>query len=100
MPTDSEPPYVPPPDPAAIERDEARKRVQAKRDFTPHLVSFLVVNAFLIGVWALTGRGYFWPAWVLGGWGIGLVMHYWQAFLRRPVTEGDVDAELRRMRGA
>ena len=33
-----------------------------------------MVNAFLIGVWALTGHGYFWPAWVLGGWGIGLAL--------------------------
>lgn len=48
---------------------------------------------------AVTGRGYFWPIWVLGGWGIGLVMHYWEAFMRRPVTEADVDAEVRRLQG-
>lgn len=47
----------------------------------------------------VTGRGYFWPIWVLGGWGIGLVMHYWEAFMRRPVTEADVDAEVRRLQG-
>jgi hypothetical protein len=78
------------------ERQAARKRVQAKRDFASHLVAYVVVNAMLIGVWALTGGGYFWPAWVLAGWGAGLVLHAWDAFWRRPVTEADVDAELRR----
>jgi hypothetical protein len=57
-----------------------------------------VVNAFLILVWAVTSAGYFWPAWVLGGWGIGLVLHGWEVFVRRPVTDADVQAELQRQR--
>jgi hypothetical protein len=48
---------------------------------------------------ALTGAGYFWPAWVIASWGAGLVLHAWDTFLRRPVTDADVDAELRRHRG-
>ena len=77
-------------------REEARKRVQAKRDFTSHIAAYVVINAFLIGMWGFTGAGYFWPAWVLGGWGIGLVLHAWDVFFRRPVTEADVDAEMQR----
>jgi hypothetical protein len=77
-------------------RDAARRRVQARRDFANHVVAYVVVNAFLVVVWAVTGAGYFWPAWVLGGWGVGLVLHGWDLFARRPVTEADVDAELRR----
>jgi hypothetical protein len=57
---------------------------------------FIVVNAFLVGTWAVTGAGYFWPIWVLAAWGIGLVMHAWETFFHRPVTEADVDAELER----
>ena len=45
-----------------------------------------------------TGAGYFWPAWVLGCWGAGLVLHAWEAFVRRPITDSDIDAELRRHR--
>jgi len=75
---------------------EARSRVTVRRDFSSHLVVYMVVNGFLILVWALTGAGYFWPAWILGGWGIGLVLHAWDAFFRRPVTDADVEAELRR----
>jgi len=74
----------------------ARKRVTERRDFGSHLVAFLVVNASLGLIWALTGAGYFWPAWVLGLWGVGLALHAWEAFVRRPVTDEDVEAELRR----
>ena len=79
------------------ERELARTRVRARRDFTSHLVAFVVINAFLVGIWATTGAGYFWPGWVLGGWGAGLVMHAWDTFLRRPVTESDIDAEVQRL---
>jgi len=75
----------------------ARKRVSDRRDFGSHLVAYVVVNGFLILVWALTG-GYFWPAWVLGLWGIGLVLHAWEVFLRRSVTDADIETELQRMR--
>lgn len=78
------------------ERRLARERVEAKRGFTSHVVAYVVVNAFLIGIWAVTGRDYFWPGWVLGGWGIGLVLHAWEVFLRRPVTEADIERELQR----
>jgi hypothetical protein len=78
------------------EREAARQRLEDRRKFSANLVSYLVVNAFLIGVWALTGGGYFWPAWVLAGWGAAVVLHAWETFVDRPVTEADVEAELRR----
>ncbi len=77
-------------------RAEARKRVTARRELGSHLVAYVVVNAFIVTGWALSGGGYFWPGWVLGAWGVGLVLHAWDVFLRRPVTEADVDAELAR----
>jgi len=78
-------------------REQARKRLQERRDFRSHLAAFVVVNAFLILIWMLTG-GYFWPAWVLGLWGAGLVLHAWETFLHRAITDADVDAELDRRR--
>ena len=77
-------------------RDRARRRLQSRRDLSAHVVVYVVVNAFLIGIWAFTGRGYFWPGWVIGGWGIGLALNAWDVLLRRPVTEADIDEELRR----
>jgi 2TM domain len=83
---------------AVTDRERARKRLQDRRDFGSHVVAYFVINAFLIGVWAVTGAGYFWPAWVLAGWGVGLVLHGRETFVRRPITEEDIDSELRRHR--
>ncbi|HVM66530.1 MAG TPA: 2TM domain-containing protein [Acidimicrobiales bacterium] len=83
---------------SVTDREAARRRVQARRDFMSHLVAYVVVNAFLVAVWALTGGGYFWPAWIMGAWGAGLVLHAWDVYLRRPVTDADIDAELHRRR--
>ena len=79
-------------------RKLARERVEARRDFATHAVAYVVVNAFLVGVWALGGGGYFWPAWVMAGWGIGLVLNAWDVYGRRPITEADIDEEMRRQR--
>jgi hypothetical protein len=76
------------------ERDTVRRKLEARRDFSSHLAAYVVINAFLIAIWAATGRGYFWPAWILGMWGAGLILHAWEVFVRRPVTDADVDQEL------
>lgn len=78
-------------------REQARKRVQKKRDLTSHVVVFVIINGLVVATWALTGRGYFWPAWLLAAWGAGLLVQMWEAW-RGPITEADVDAELDRSR--
>jgi hypothetical protein len=78
------------------DREQARKRLEAKRDLVNHVVAYVVINAFLVLVWAFTGAGYFWPGWVIGGWGVGLVFHVWDTFYRRPITDADIDKELQR----
>lgn len=82
--------------PENVARGEARKRLQAKREFASNCAAYVVVNAFLVAVWAMTGAGYFWPAWVLAGWAVGLLLHGWETFVRRPITEAEVDEEMRR----
>jgi hypothetical protein len=79
-------------------RDLAVKRLKDKRDFTTHAVAYVVVNAFLIMVWFMSGAGYFWPAWVLAGWGIGLVLNAWDVYGRKPITEDDIEREMRHPR--
>ena len=80
----------------SADRDRARKRLESRRSLSADAVAYVVVNGFLVVVWALSGRGYFWPVWVMGAWGVGLVMHVWDAYFRKSVTEADIDAELRR----
>jgi hypothetical protein len=80
------------------ERDAARRRIGARRDFATNIVSFVVVSAALVAIWAVTGAGYFWPAWIIVLWGVGIVLHAWTTFGRRPLTDADIDAELQRHR--
>jgi class 3 adenylate cyclase len=40
-----------------------------------HLTTYLLVNLMLVGIWAASGAGYFWPIWPILGWGIGLGCH-------------------------
>jgi Domain of unknown function (DUF1707)/2TM domain len=40
-----------------------------------HLASYAAVNGGLVGIWALTGTGEFWPAWSLVPWGMALGWH-------------------------
>jgi len=77
-------------------RTQARKRLEKRRDFATHVVAYVVVNLMLIGIWAVTGAGYFWPAWVLFGWGVGLVLNAWDVYFRRAITEADIDREVAR----
>ena len=77
------------------DREEAVRRIKAKRDFQTHIVVYLVVNAALVGIWAATGAGYFWPIWSIGGWGIGLFFDGWSSYRgARPITEGDITREM------
>lgn len=80
------------------EYEAARKRLERRRKFHADLVAYVVVNAGLILVWAVTGAGYFWPAWVLGGWGVGLVLDAWNVYGQRPITSADIERELNKGR--
>jgi hypothetical protein len=90
-------PLLPTDDEQAL-RELAFKRVKDRRDFQGHLVTYLVVNAFLWGVWAWTsGFGsYPWPVWVTLGWGVGLALNWW-GVTRRPISTDEVDREMRRI---
>jgi len=50
----------------------ARKRV----DFRKHLITYLIINGLLWGIWFVTSAKYPWPVWPTAGWGIGLIFHY------------------------
>jgi hypothetical protein len=88
-------------DPAQTEaelREQAVQSLKKKRDFRTHVVMYVIVNAFLIGIWAISGAGYFWPAFVLGGWGIGLVGNAWDVYGRKPISESEIAREAERLR--
>ena len=76
----------------------AQARIGRKRKLRADVVAYAVINMFLIGVWAVTGFGYFWPGWVLAGWGVLLLLDAWNVLYRRPITDEDLDRELRGLR--
>lgn len=80
------------------QRQAAIRRLGAKREFSVHLRVFILVNTLLIIIWAVTGAGYFWPVWPIGGWAIGLAAHASSIYVQKPVTEDAIQAEMRRHR--
>ena len=74
-------------------RQLARKRV----DFRRHLIVYLIINGMLWLLWLVTGRGYPWPVWPMGGWGIGLIFHY--LFEYRTSKFLSEEDEYRRLKG-
>ena len=62
-------------------RDRVARAARDRAGFYSHLTTYLLVNLMLIGIWAATGAGYFWPVWPLLGWGIGVASHASETFL-------------------
>lgn len=81
-------------------RDAAIKRLTARRDWWMHLVTYLVFNGALVVIWYVTGHGYFWPGWLIGLWGAGLLVHAWDVWGRRPITEQEISREIDRQTGS
>jgi uncharacterized membrane protein len=80
-------------------REKAVTRLRKKREFGAHLLSYILVNAFLVTIWAVTGAGFPWPVFPLLGWGIGLVFHAWDVYRDEP-TEDQIRREITRLQGA
>ena len=79
-------------------RAAAVRSVKKKQDFRGHLVVYVLVNAMLVGIWAVTGAGFFWPIFPILGWGIGVAMNAWDVYGRRPASEEQIQQEIERLR--
>jgi hypothetical protein len=78
-------------------RDRAVTQLKKRRDFYGHLLIYVLVNTFLVVIWAVVGaHGFFWPVFPIVGWGIGVVMNAWDVFWRPPITEHDIQREIER----
>lgn len=83
-------------------RDVARKRVKTKRDFWQMLTVFVVVSIGLNVVWFVSGyHQYYWPVWPMLGFVIATILSAFNAFGpgNRPITDEDIDREVRKMGG-
>lgn len=54
----------------------ATERAQApRRPRVPTYAPLIAISVLMIAIWALTGAGYFWPVWPIGGIALGALKH-------------------------
>ena len=79
-------------------RDRALQLLRKKSDLRAHMLAFVLINGFLVGIWAVTGAGFFWPVFPIMGWGIGLTFNVWDVYRRAVPTEEQVRREMEAIR--
>ena len=79
-------------------RDRAVKHLKKRRDFSGHVLVYVLVNTFLVVIWILTdAHGFFWPAFPMVGWGIGVVMNAWDVYRNDDFDEEQIRREMERL---
>ena len=79
----------------------AEKRVRERIHLLQHIGAYVVINVFLVVVWALSGAGYPWFLWVIAGWGIGLVSNiiaYFSGARGTAARDRMVEKEMKRIK--
>jgi hypothetical protein len=82
-------------------REQAVESLKRKRGFNMQILTWLVVSALLIAIWAATGTdNFFWPVFPIAGWAIGLALQGWSVYGpgSRPISEAEIDRESERLR--
>ena len=78
-------------------REQAQQRLKKRRHFKAQLFVYALVNVVAWGIWLVIGpSSHSWwplPAFLTFFWGIGLVMHVWVLYLRKPITEEELRRE-------
>ena len=62
------------------DREVARRRAESRYAFRLHAAIFTAVNFLLIVIWYFSGVAFPWFLFPLGGWGLGLAAHLFQAY--------------------
>jgi uncharacterized ion transporter superfamily protein YfcC len=75
-------------------RERALKHLKKRRDFKAHVLIYVMVNTFLVVIWAVTGAGFFWPVIPIVGWGIGVVMNAWDVYVGEDFDEEQIQREI------
>src|SRR3954465_9033041 len=70
--------------PAPPKPPRPRRRSGLETSVRIHFTVYILVNLLLIGIWAASGGGYFWPIWPILGWGIGVGCPAAPLLARRP----------------
>ncbi len=87
-------------EPKDIEREAyraAKERVEERIGFFWHFISYVAINAVIVFIWYYTSGSdsYFWPAWPIFGWGIGLFFHFAGVFFARGLFQNYREKKMR-----
>ena len=79
--------------------EEARKRVRDRKRFFSGLATYAVVNAVLVVIWALSGRGDPWFLWPLGIWSVIVLGDFLRTFVFEKGSDDEaIKKEVERMK--
>jgi hypothetical protein len=85
-------------------REQALQRLKKRRDFKAHLFVYALVNTVIWGIWFVVAANshswWPWPVFLTLFWGIGVVMNAWDVYLRKPITEEELQREVDHLGGA
>ncbi|MFZ9988049.1 MAG: 2TM domain-containing protein [Candidatus Nanopelagicales bacterium] len=77
-------------------RQQAIQRLHQRRGFLNYVVGAVVVSIFMVVIWALSGQGYFWPIWVMGGFLVGGIFYGVNNVMNKPLTEDQIQREMQK----
>ena len=77
-------------------RAAAIARLKARRNLSYQAVSYLVISIFLVIVWAIGDRGFFWPIFPMLGFALAIFGQWRAISLNKPITEDDIRREMGR----
>jgi hypothetical protein len=76
-------------------RERAVRRLKKRRDFRGHVLIYVLVNTFLVVIWAVTNPdGLFWPVFPILGWGIGVVANAYDVYVAEDISEEQIQREI------
>ncbi len=80
-------------------RERAIRRLKKRHDFYGHLVVYTLINAVLVAIWAMTDlHGFFWPVFIILGWGVAVLLHAWDVFRGDTFSEAQIRREMEHLR--
>ena len=68
-------------------REQAVERLNKKREFHAHVLVYVLVNALMVGIWAILSGVHsdFWPAYLMVIWGFWIGMDAMELYLPSPI---------------
>ena len=78
---------------------KAALQMQRWRDFGSQVLAYAIGSIVFIIIWAVQGRGFFWPIYPQLVWGLGLSVQHFTVVIRGQITDEDVQSKLNRNGG-